>query len=223
MKERIRYISSRIWEHYIAQLLSHVWLFFTSWTAASQAPLSFTISRNLLVLDTRFCCNHLTWYHTNKHKDKANPPPHPRHLPSPMPWGTSFSLQVGVLPKLHLCSQKPGKPPGGLNWFSSPIYHLPRLMIPPFAFFAEYMTHTPYKEVDLNLVPSNFVKHLYMHTSTQFYQAEWISYLLRVLLVPYSLASYNWDFLSYFSLSLMMGLLNLAKKNSLLGTKITTK
>ena len=30
------------------QLLSHVWLFVTSWTAALQAPLSFTVSRSLL-------------------------------------------------------------------------------------------------------------------------------------------------------------------------------
>ena len=34
----------------VVQSLSHVWLFATQWTAASQASLSFTISRNLLKL-----------------------------------------------------------------------------------------------------------------------------------------------------------------------------
>ena len=34
----------------LVQSLSHVWLFATPWTAASQASLSFTISRNLLKL-----------------------------------------------------------------------------------------------------------------------------------------------------------------------------
>ena len=34
----------------IVQLLSHVWLFPTPWTAALQAPLSFTISQSLLKL-----------------------------------------------------------------------------------------------------------------------------------------------------------------------------
>ena len=39
---------SRIWV--VAQLLSRVWLFAIPWTAAHQASLSFTISRNLLKL-----------------------------------------------------------------------------------------------------------------------------------------------------------------------------
>ena len=34
----------------VVQLLGHVWLFATPWTAARQAPLSFTISRSLLKL-----------------------------------------------------------------------------------------------------------------------------------------------------------------------------
>ena len=34
----------------IVQLLSHVWLFVTTWTAARQASLSFTVSRSLLKL-----------------------------------------------------------------------------------------------------------------------------------------------------------------------------
>ena len=34
----------------VVQLLSHVWLFATQWTAAHQASLSFTISLNLLKL-----------------------------------------------------------------------------------------------------------------------------------------------------------------------------
>ena len=34
----------------VVQLLGHVWLFATPWTAARQAPLSFTISQSLLKL-----------------------------------------------------------------------------------------------------------------------------------------------------------------------------
>ena len=34
----------------VIQLISHIWLFVTPWTAACQAPLSFTISRSLLKL-----------------------------------------------------------------------------------------------------------------------------------------------------------------------------
>ena len=33
---------------FVVQSLSHVWLFFTSWTVACQASLSFTVSSNLL-------------------------------------------------------------------------------------------------------------------------------------------------------------------------------
>ena len=40
----------REWFAVVVQLLSHVWLFVTSWTAACQASLSFTMSRSLLKL-----------------------------------------------------------------------------------------------------------------------------------------------------------------------------
>ena len=49
-----------------AQLLSHVWLFATPWTAAHQASLSFTISRNLLKLmsiESVMPSNHLVLCH----------------------------------------------------------------------------------------------------------------------------------------------------------------
>ena len=39
----------------VVQLLSHVWLFVTLWTAACQAPLSFTLSGSLL----KFMCTEL--------------------------------------------------------------------------------------------------------------------------------------------------------------------
>ena len=38
----------KFWYFVVVQLLSHVWLFATAWTAARQASLSFTIYRNLL-------------------------------------------------------------------------------------------------------------------------------------------------------------------------------
>ena len=43
---------SQAWKHPVAvvQLLGCVWLFVTSWTAARQAPLSFTISQSLFKL-----------------------------------------------------------------------------------------------------------------------------------------------------------------------------
>ena len=41
--------SPAVWK-FVVQLLSHIWLFATSWTAARQASLSFTISRSLLKL-----------------------------------------------------------------------------------------------------------------------------------------------------------------------------
>ena len=37
-------------QHYVVQLLGHVWLFATPWTTASQASLSFIISQSLLKL-----------------------------------------------------------------------------------------------------------------------------------------------------------------------------
>ena len=37
-------------QHYVVQLLGHVWLFATPWTIASQASLSFSISQSLLKL-----------------------------------------------------------------------------------------------------------------------------------------------------------------------------
>ena len=39
-----------VWEPFVVQWLSHVWLFVTPWTAACQASLSFTISWSLLKL-----------------------------------------------------------------------------------------------------------------------------------------------------------------------------
>ena len=50
----------------VVQLLSHVWLFATPWTAACQASLSFTISRSLLKLksiELVMPVNHLILYH----------------------------------------------------------------------------------------------------------------------------------------------------------------
>ena len=49
-----------------SQLLSHVWLFATTWTAAHQASLSFTLSRSLLKLmsiDSVMPSNHLILCH----------------------------------------------------------------------------------------------------------------------------------------------------------------
>ena len=49
--------------HVVVQLLSHVWLAVTPWTAASQASLSFTISLSLLKLmfiESEMPSNHLT-------------------------------------------------------------------------------------------------------------------------------------------------------------------
>ena len=41
----------------VVQLLSHVWFFATPWTAARQAPLSFTVSRSLLrFMSTEWTC-----------------------------------------------------------------------------------------------------------------------------------------------------------------------
>ena len=39
---------SAIWLSFVVQSLSHIWLFVTPWTAASQAPVSFTVSWSLL-------------------------------------------------------------------------------------------------------------------------------------------------------------------------------
>ena len=50
----------------VVQLLSHVQLFVTSWTAACQASLSFTISRTLLKLmsiESMMSYNHLIFCH----------------------------------------------------------------------------------------------------------------------------------------------------------------
>ena len=50
----------------VVQLLSHVWLLFTPWTAAHQASLSFTISWSLLKLmfiESMIPSNHLLLYH----------------------------------------------------------------------------------------------------------------------------------------------------------------
>ena len=48
---QIQGMNTVIWGvHSSVQLLSHVWLFVTPWTAAHQASLSFTISQNLLKL-----------------------------------------------------------------------------------------------------------------------------------------------------------------------------
>ena len=44
IEEKILFISYFI----VVQSLSHIWLFVTPWTAACQAPLSFTISQSLL-------------------------------------------------------------------------------------------------------------------------------------------------------------------------------
>jgi len=47
--------------HYIiaVQLLSHVWFFATPWTAAHQAPLSFTVFQSLLKFMSVMASNHL--------------------------------------------------------------------------------------------------------------------------------------------------------------------
>jgi len=49
----------------VVQLLSHVWLFVTPWTAARQTPLPFTISRSFLIMSTKskVLSNHLILYH----------------------------------------------------------------------------------------------------------------------------------------------------------------
>ena len=50
----------------VVQLLSHVWLFATAWTAACQAPLSFTVSQSLLrllSLESVMLYNHLILCH----------------------------------------------------------------------------------------------------------------------------------------------------------------
>ena len=65
--------------HVVIQLLSHVWLFATPWTAARQASLSFTISQN--------CSNScpLSWWH------------HPTISSSAIPFSSclqSFSVSV---------------------------------------------------------------------------------------------------------------------------------
>ena len=54
--------SSGIFKWHVVQLLSHVQLFVTPWTAAHQASLSFTISHNLLIflsIDSMMGSNHL--------------------------------------------------------------------------------------------------------------------------------------------------------------------
>ena len=50
----------------VVQSLSHIWLFVIPWTAACQASLSFTISRNLLIfmsIDLVMLSNHLILFH----------------------------------------------------------------------------------------------------------------------------------------------------------------
>ena len=52
--------------HFVVQMLSHVWLFVSPWTAAHQASLSFTISRSLLKLvsiESVMPSNHLILSH----------------------------------------------------------------------------------------------------------------------------------------------------------------
>ena len=44
----LRLVNQLVWMQVVVQFLSRVWLFVTPWTAARQASLSFTISRNLL-------------------------------------------------------------------------------------------------------------------------------------------------------------------------------
>ena len=51
----------------VVQSLSHVWLFVTTWTAACQASLSFTMSQSLLKLmstESMMPSNHLILYHS---------------------------------------------------------------------------------------------------------------------------------------------------------------
>ena len=55
----------KLLQHYVLQLFSHVWLFATPWTAASQASLSFIISQSLLKLmsiESLMPSNHLILY-----------------------------------------------------------------------------------------------------------------------------------------------------------------
>ena len=47
---RVSCIAARFFSIVVVQFLSHVWLFLTSWTAACQVSLSFTMSQNLLKL-----------------------------------------------------------------------------------------------------------------------------------------------------------------------------
>ena len=54
------------WSKILAQSLSCVWLFASPWTAAHQAPLSFTISRSLVMFmssESVIPSNHLVLYH----------------------------------------------------------------------------------------------------------------------------------------------------------------
>ena len=55
-----------MWSFVFVQLVSHVWLFVSPWTAACQVPLSSTISRNLLnfmSLELVMLSNHLILCH----------------------------------------------------------------------------------------------------------------------------------------------------------------
>ena len=72
----------------IVQLLSHVQLFATPWTAAAQAPLSFAISRSLLKL-------------MSVESDGANQTSHP--LPSPSPPALNLSQHQIFSNELALC------------------------------------------------------------------------------------------------------------------------
>ena len=57
---------SEVWNQVSVQLLSHVWLFATPWTAACQASLSITNSHSLLKLtsiESVMPYNHLILYH----------------------------------------------------------------------------------------------------------------------------------------------------------------
>ena len=55
-----------IFHAFVVQSLSHVWLFATPWTVASQAPLSFTVSQSLLKfrsIESVMLSNHLILWH----------------------------------------------------------------------------------------------------------------------------------------------------------------
>ena len=60
----------------VVQLLSHVWLFATPWTAACQAPLSFTISWSLykfMYIESVMLYNHLILCHSFSSCHQSSP------------------------------------------------------------------------------------------------------------------------------------------------------